>query len=480
MRTRFAPIFLAVALLAPLGGGPSRPPATCTRSNGLLLPDGFCATVVATHLAGLRQIAVAPNGDLYAALQDGGVVALRDANGDGQADLTKSVHDGGGTGIALHAGQLWFAQNDKILRWALTPGELVPGGAPEVVVEGLPTGGHTAKTFAFLGGDTLIVNIGSATNSCQFADRARRSPGKDPCTELEGRAGLWRFSTARLHQRQRDGVRYATGLRNAMALAVEPGTGRLYAAPHGRDQLGQNWGFTDEQSAELPSEEFMQVEAGDDFGWPYCYYDWQQKLRLPRALGADGDRVLSRNAVPGEVPRRRVHRVPRFVEPCPASAAGIPRGVHSLRRAGASHGGVRDLRHEREGPYQPPSRRARGWPGRFAIHCRPVERYDLADNGAVAAGHPPSSRMPWLPLPLGGTVLKPLLAAAFAASLLTAAPTPVAAQQKPTPLAIGDTAPDFTLPTATRDGILPLPAKLRDFRGHTVVLAFFYKARTGG
>ncbi len=292
MRTRFAPIVLSVALLAPLGGGPSRPPATCTRSNGLLLPDGFCATVVTTHLAGLRQIAVAPNGDLYAALQDGGVVALRDANDDGRADVTKSVYDGGGTGIAIHAGQLWFAQNDKILRWALTPGELVPGGAPDVVVEGLPTGGHTAKTFAFLGGDTLIVNIGSATNSCQFADRARRSPGKDPCTELEGRAGLWRFSTARLHQRQRDGVRYATGLRNAMALAVEPGTGRLYAAPHGRDQLGQNWGFTDEQSAELPSEEFMQVEAGDDFGWPYCYYDWQQKLLvLAPEYGGDGRAV---------------------------------------------------------------------------------------------------------------------------------------------------------------------------------------------
>lgn len=292
MRTRFAPIVLSVALLAPLGGGPSRPPATCTRSNGLLLPDGFCATVVTTHLAGLRQIAVAPNGDLYAALQDGGVVALRDANDDGRADVTKSVYDGGGTGIAIHAGQLWFAQNDKILRWALTPGELVPGGAPDVVVEGLPTGGHTAKTFAFLGGDTLIVNIGSATNSCQFADRARRSPGKDPCAELEGRAGLWRFSTARLHQRQRDGVRYATGLRNAMALAVEPGTGRLYAAPHGRDQLGQNWGFTDEQSAELPSEEFMQVDAGDDFGWPYCYYDWQQKLLvLAPEYGGDGKAV---------------------------------------------------------------------------------------------------------------------------------------------------------------------------------------------
>ncbi len=292
MHHRITPLLLSAAVLIPLGGTPSVPPATCTRTNGLVLPEGFCATVVASRLGGLRQIAVAPNGDIYAALQDGGVVALRDANDDGRADQTKAVFDGGGTGIAIHDGALWFAQNDRILRWALASGELAPHGAPEVVVEGLPTGGHTAKTFAFLGADTLIVNIGSATNSCQVADRARRAPGRDPCPELEERAGLWRFSSARLHQRPRDGVRYATGLRNAMALAVEPGTGSLYAAPHGRDQLGQNWGFTDEQNAELPSEEFMQVDAGDDFGWPYCYYDWQQKLLvLAPEYGGDGRAV---------------------------------------------------------------------------------------------------------------------------------------------------------------------------------------------
>jgi peroxiredoxin Q/BCP len=76
-------------------------------------------------------------------------------------------------------------------------------------------------------------------------------------------------------------------------------------------------------------------------------------------------------------------------------------------------------------------------------------------------------------------LLKPILVAALAVGVLVAAPRPVAAQG-PTPLAVGDTAPDFALPAGTRDGILPLPAKLRDFRGQTVILAFFYKARTGG
>jgi peroxiredoxin Q/BCP len=72
-----------------------------------------------------------------------------------------------------------------------------------------------------------------------------------------------------------------------------------------------------------------------------------------------------------------------------------------------------------------------------------------------------------------------MLLTALTAGCLAVAPAPLVAQ-KPVPLAVGDTAPDFVLPAATRDGVLPLPARLRDFRGQTVVLAFFYKARTGG
>ena len=45
---------------------------------------------------------------------------------------------------------------------------------------------------------------------------------------------------------------------------------------------------------------------------------------------------------------------------------------------------------------------------------------------------------------------------------------------------VGDMAPDFSLPSSTKDGINPIPVRLADFRGQTVVLAFFAKARTGG
>jgi thioredoxin-dependent peroxiredoxin len=68
-----------------------------------------------------------------------------------------------------------------------------------------------------------------------------------------------------------------------------------------------------------------------------------------------------------------------------------------------------------------------------------------------------------------------LLAAGTAAQ---AQNTPAA--QTPAPLEVGAVAPDFTLPGATRYGVLRDPIKLSDFKGKTVVLAFFFKARTRG
>ena len=45
---------------------------------------------------------------------------------------------------------------------------------------------------------------------------------------------------------------------------------------------------------------------------------------------------------------------------------------------------------------------------------------------------------------------------------------------------VGDIAPDFSLPGATRYGLLKNPVRLSDYKGETVVLAFFFKARTRG
>ncbi|HET9041245.1 MAG TPA: PQQ-dependent sugar dehydrogenase [Gemmatimonadales bacterium] len=284
-----------VALLA-LAAGRAVPP--CAPDNGgLTLPDGFCASVLASGVDGVRHLAVAPNGDLYAAasgsMLHGGVAAFRDRDGDGTIDERTTFGPRGGNDVAVHDGYLYLALSRKVVRWKLTPGQLEPAGEAETIVSGLPGGGdHGAKTIAFPGGNVLLVKVGSATNSCQRSNRAEKSPGRDPCVELETRAGIWRFAADRPEQAFTPGARWATGLRNAEALGVQPGTGAVWAAVHGRDQLGGNWGFSDEANANNPAEELVQVSQGDDFGWPYCYHsnDAKQKVLAPE-YGGDGKTV---------------------------------------------------------------------------------------------------------------------------------------------------------------------------------------------
>jgi glucose/arabinose dehydrogenase len=288
--------FLLLAC-ATASAAPAAPPSRqrCAPGNaGLTLPFGFCATLFAENVGAVRHLTVAPNGDVFVAVEGrgGGVLALRDTNGDGRADLTRRFGPGGGTGIALDSAHLYFATASKVIRWRWKPSQLEPDDASETIVTGLPTGGHRAKTILLAPGNRLYVNLGSASNSCQERDRSPHSPGKDPCPELDTRAGIWQFAADRVGQREADGVRIATGLRNAMALALQPGTGALFAATHGRDQLGENWGYSDELNAELPAEEFVQLERGDHFGWPYCYYDPLQGLKVVAPeYGGDGKTV---------------------------------------------------------------------------------------------------------------------------------------------------------------------------------------------
>jgi glucose/arabinose dehydrogenase len=286
------PIVVFIAFVAALAPAALHAKPTCLPDNGgLTLPDGFCALIVAKGLGPVRHLAVAPNGDLFAAIarESGGIVVLRDTDGDGKADVTKRSGDSGGHGLALAADAVYFAPDDRVLRYPWKPGSLEPAGPPETIVKDLPTGGHSTKTLVLLPDGGLLVSIGSRTNSCQERDRQLKSPGKKPCTELETRAGIWRFDARKPNQTEADGKRYATGLRNSVAMALEPKTGQLYITTHGRDQLGENWGFSKEDNAENPAEEFAAIKQGDDLGWPYCYYDprAKKKVQAPE-FGGDG------------------------------------------------------------------------------------------------------------------------------------------------------------------------------------------------
>src|SRR5262249_4756464 len=244
-----------------------------SRDASLTLPAGFCAVVFADHIGAARHVVVGPNGDVFVTIQGGGpVMALRDVDHDGRADSVVRIGSGsGGTGIGLYNGFLYVDQGSQIVRYPLPSGALRPSGASQAVVTGLPTAGHDARNFAIDGQGNLFVNIGSSTNSCQQSDRSPGSLGIDPCPELMTRAGIWRFSATATAQAFSASTRYATGLRNSEGLTFAP-DGSLWAAMHGRDQLYDNWPklFDAVYSADNPGEELMQVNQGDDFGWPYC------------------------------------------------------------------------------------------------------------------------------------------------------------------------------------------------------------------
>jgi len=284
-----------------VGDAPSTAAALCDRDNGgITLPEGFCAVVVTEDLPGARHVAVAANGDVFVATNStdrgtGGVAVLRDTTGDGKADQAEKWGDVGGNDVLLADGWVYFAPNDRVLRYPIQSGQMTPSGPPETIVSGLPdTQNHTAKSIALGDDGSLYVNIGSPSNACQEQTRTPGSPGQDPCPQLDTRAGIWRFNANRTGQTEADGTRFATGMRNTVALRMQPGTGVLYGVVHGRDQLHGLWPdlYTEEDNAEKPGEEFVRVDQSADFGWPYCYYDPQtnQKVLAPE-YGGDGHQV---------------------------------------------------------------------------------------------------------------------------------------------------------------------------------------------
>lgn len=287
----------------------------CPGNNGgIVLPPGFCATVFADKIGHARNMTVAPNGVVYVNTRSGRdygndmpppggfLVALQDTTGDGFADATarfgKTFQQGnrGGTGIGIYNGALYAESNDRIVRYELPRSGIVPKGDPETVVSGLPlTGDHPMHPFAIDKNGDLFIDVASATNSCQAKNRIPNVPGNQPCVELKTRAGIWRYDANKTGQKFSPAERYATGVRNADGMAIDATGSGLYATQQGRDQLYENWPklYTEEQGANLPAEELLNVKQGDDFGWPECYYDNdQKKLVLAPEYGGDGGKKV--------------------------------------------------------------------------------------------------------------------------------------------------------------------------------------------
>src|ERR1700683_5855885 len=291
----------------------SQSKACSNDDSGLKLPAGFCATVFADGIGHARHMVVSPSGAVYVntwsgdyfgsdTRHEGGfLVALEDKTGTGKAGVIErfgeTVQSGGagGTGIGLYKGWIYAEINDRIVRYSLPAGALVPRDPPETVVSGLPLGGdHPMHPFIISKEGSMFVDVGTATNSCQPKNRQPEIPGANPCTELETRGGIWRYDANKTNPSFSPADRYATGIRNGEGFAIDS-AGRIFVTQHGRDQLHANWPnlYQPTEDATLPAEEVMVLKQGGDYGWPECYYDAvQKKLVLAPEYGGDGGKSV--------------------------------------------------------------------------------------------------------------------------------------------------------------------------------------------
>jgi glucose/arabinose dehydrogenase len=232
---------LSVAFIALLAAAP----ALAAEPDGLTLPKGFHASVVAEGLGPIRHMALRGN-DIYVSTRHGGtapsvgIVALRLGPDHKvmQTDHIAGVDQG--TGIRVHNGYLYAATGPAIVRIALDD-MLVPKSAPETIVEGLSPTNHP---IAFDGKGGLYVSIdgGGGTANCPDPATAKdaKPVGLKPCPLLETRGGVWRFDDSKTGQKLADGEHFATGIRNQAAMDWREGDG-LYGAWHGRDGTSKGW-----------------------------------------------------------------------------------------------------------------------------------------------------------------------------------------------------------------------------------------------
>jgi glucose/arabinose dehydrogenase len=287
-------------------------PAGSPDNGGLFLPDKFEALVVVDSIGKARHLAVNDNGDIYVKLTfnramkgSGGTVGLRDLNKDGRADSIVYFGDykdigGSAVGMTIHDGYLYTSTVNQVLKTKLTPGKLVPESKTEVVLTDLDPNvarnWHTTKPVAFDRKGFMYVPFGTPSDAGQ--DIKKYGPigipggkGLDPSPELENHGGIWRFDAAKTNQTQKDGYKFATGIRSVVGMVWSPLDDNLYAVMNGIDNFRTIFPdlYTAWQAAVLPSEPLLKVTEGSDFGWPYAYYDHMLKKNvLQPGYGGDG------------------------------------------------------------------------------------------------------------------------------------------------------------------------------------------------
>lgn len=209
------------------------------------VPPGFAVNVYASGLNGPRFVTFGPDGALYVAdRHNNRIVSLRDTDGDGVADDLRVFAEDlpNPHSIVYHEGAWYVGVPSGVIRLEDTDGD-GQADARAVLIDDYPTSNHSTRTVLFLPDGRMVVSMGSSCNVCEEDDPRRAS-----VLVYDGP--------------QATGERvFASGLRNAVGLAVHPESGELWATNNGRDGLGDD----------LPPETVYVVRDGADYGWPVCH-----------------------------------------------------------------------------------------------------------------------------------------------------------------------------------------------------------------
>src|SRR5579884_1242895 len=255
--------------------------------DGLRLPVGFHATVVAEALGRIRHMAGRANGDIYISTprdQQGngkgaGIIAVRLDAGHKAAQVQHFGSVDGGTGIRFYNGSLYASSPSAIYRFTFNGDELVPSKEPEIIVDGMPSThpgfNRVNRPIAFDGKGNLFVALDASANLCLDPNTPKEAPpvGLTPCPDLGTRSGVWRFSATKAGQRfPTDGEQLATGIRDITTLDWSPADGNLYGIMHGRDSSNKLWpNIVSAEDEDHIADEMHRITKGTDFGWPYTY-----------------------------------------------------------------------------------------------------------------------------------------------------------------------------------------------------------------
>ena len=229
--------------------------ATAERIATLRIPPGLQLEKFAEGLKSPRVIVVGADGNIYVSSRDEGTISLLKVR-DGKVApartvlTTPNVH-----GMAISGGRLFYATIREIFSSPINPdGSL---GAEARIAGDFPDAGqHPNRTIAFGPDGLLYISVGSTCNDCE-----KNNP-----------------ENATLIRMKVDGTGrevVASGLRNTIGFAWQPGTGALYGLDNGVDAFGD-----DEQPEEL-----NRIEAGKKYGWPYILGDGMKDPLRERKSG---------------------------------------------------------------------------------------------------------------------------------------------------------------------------------------------------